>query len=318
MRAGLPSATSSWLAGVLACRLLPLLLLLSAVGCGTFSGTSSGRSTEAPDDDIHAKALARYAEGLLWESEPGHAADARRAFAEAARLDPDSRRPSGALVLSLLREGRAPEALDRLAEFCAEHPEDIAARRDLARLAEKADDPARAAHYYCEASALDPGDLTLAFSQVRTLFAASRDEEAVRVMRRLIHDRPCIETRNLPTFWAIQFCQGAQTPERAIPCLELAVASATGATQRAELHFFVGEAALAAGHTNDALRVFRQIQEQQPQHIRAATALANILHDRDGAAALAEQTAGTPPLCRTCVIQLEKKMFRTQWRGAGP
>ena len=162
MLAGLPSAASSRLAGAQACRLLPLLLLLSAVGCGTLSGTSSGRSSRAaaaPDDDVHAKALARYAEGVLWESEPGHAADARHAFEEAARLDPDSRRPSGALVLSLLREGRTQEALDRLTAFCAEHPDDLAAYRDLAQLAEKAADPARAARCYGEAFDLDPNEL---------------------------------------------------------------------------------------------------------------------------------------------------------------
>jgi len=267
------------------------LLLFVAAGCGTFAEIgSSPAQRQARDDANYAKALAHYADGLLWESERGHAADAQRAFEAANRFDPDSRRPVDALVMRLLQEGRAREALDRLEAYCRDHPGDVAARCDLARIAEAHDDAGRAARYYGEAFRLQPDDLTLAFSRVRALFADKRDADAVQAMRQLNREHPCVDTRNLPTYWAIQFVRHEHAAERALPCLDLACEVVTGVTQRVELRFFSGEAALAAGRTNEAVRAFQQTLALQPLHIRAVISLAGVLYRRDGAAAIAEQT----------------------------
>ena len=281
------------LRGVL-CRRFPLLgcvLLLGAAGCGTIagSGANAAAQRQARADANYAKALAHYAEGLLLETERGHAADAQRAFEAACRFDPDSHRPIAALTLRLLQEGRTREAIDRLEAYCRDHPDDVAVRCDLARLAESHDDAGRAARYYAEAFRLRPDDLSLAFAHVRALFEDARDTDAVREMRTLNREHPCADTRNLPTFWAIQFYRHEHAAARALPCLDLACELATGATQRVELRLFTGEAARTAGNTNAAVRAFRQTLALQPLHIRAALGLAGVLYARDGTAAIAAQ-----------------------------
>jgi tetratricopeptide (TPR) repeat protein len=264
--------------------------LLAAAGCGTpapAGGSAPRRS--AQEDARYAQALAHYAEGLLLEAARGRGAEARQAYEEARRLDPDSRRPVDALTMRLLKEGHAREALDALEAYARAHPQDADVRCDLARLAESNEDLPRAIRYYEEAFRLQPEDLTLAFARVRALFADKRDAEALKSMRRLNREHPCTDTRNLPTFWAIQFFRREHTAARALPCLDLATEIATGATQRVELRFFYGEAALAAGRTNDACRAFEQTLAQKPMHIRAVMSLAHVLYRRDGAPAIAAQ-----------------------------
>ena len=268
------------------------LLLFIGTGCSTTSARQQAR-----EDVDFSRALAHYSEGLLLEAEPGRTADVWRAFASAYRLDPDSRHPVDALVLRLLQENRPREALDQLETYCREHPADVPARCDLARVAEMNQDPARAARYYAEAFHLQPGDLPLAFAQIRALFACRQDAAAVQAMRRLCHDAPCVDTRNLPTVWALQFFRREHAPARALPCLDLAGEIATSATQRVELRFFAGEVALADGRTNDAVRAFRQTLDSKPMHIHALRSLANVLYRRDGAAAItaqAQQLARAP------------------------
>ena len=280
-------------------RFLPLcfsILLFVAAGCGTF--TEIGSSTaqrQARDDANYAKALAHYADGLLWESEHGHAVDAQRAFEAAYRFDTDSHRPIAALTMRLLQEGRTREALDRLEAYCRDHPGDVVVRCDLARLAETHDDAGRAARYYDEAFRLQPDDLTLAFSCVRALFADKRDADAVQAMRKLNRDQRHQLAAILHHRLAVRgkFVRHEHAAARALPCLDLACEVATGATQRVELRFFSGEAALAAGRTNEAVRAFQQTLALQPMHIRAVISLAGVLYQRDGSAAIEAQTRRT-------------------------
>ena len=261
--------------------------LLLTAGCGTVNQTQAQRQPLA--DATYAKALAHYSEGLLLETERGRTTDVERAFAAAHRLDPDSRHPMDALVMRLLQDGRTREALDLLEAYCRDHPRDVAARCDLARVSEVNDDPARAARYYEEAFRLQPDDMPLALAHIRALFEDKQDAQAIQAMRRLNHDHPCVDTRNLPTFWALQFARHEHAAARALSCIDLAGEIVTGATQRIELRFFYGETALAAGRTNDAIRAFQQTLAQKPTHIHALLNLAHVLYQRDGAAAIAAQ-----------------------------
>jgi tetratricopeptide (TPR) repeat protein len=283
--------------GAVLCRHGPaaglLLLLLAVAGCGTLLETGAVARRQTAADANYARALAHYSTGLLLESEHGRTGDVQQAFEAAHRLDPDSRPPVEAQVMRLLREGRTREALDQLENYCQRHPDDAGVRCDLARLAESNDDFARAARYYAEAFRLLPDDLTLAFAHVRALFAGRQDASAIAAMRRLNREHACVDTRNLPTYWAIQFFHREHAAARALPCLDLACDVATGATQRVELRFFYGEAALAAGRTNDALRAFQQTLASRPMHIRAVMSLAQALYTRDGAAAIEAQARRT-------------------------
>lgn len=271
------------------------MLLLAGAGCRTgtgpaTSGTVAATQPHALDDASQAKAFAHYAVGMLLDAERDRTTDVQQSFAAAHRFDPDSRRPVEALVMRLLQEERAGEAMDQLESYSRAHPNDAIVRNDLARIAELNDDFARAARYYDEAFRLQPADLTLAFAHIRALFAGQRDADAVAAMRKLARERPCADTRNLPTFWAVQFTRRQHAAARALPCLDLAVEVTTGATQRVELRFFYGEAALAAGRTNEAVRAFQQTLAQNPMHLRAVMNLAQALYQRDGAAAIATQT----------------------------
>lgn len=258
-----------------------LFCLLLVSGCSVLSS----RPVQPPlsrSDQAYSQALAHYAEGLIHESEPGHLREAQNAFDAACRADPASRRPIDAAVLKRLQQNQPREALDLLESFCDAHPQDLAAALDLARLAEVGADPSRASRFYGRAYRLCPTDLSLAFAQIRALFADHRDSQALGTMRRLYRDAPSEDTRSLPVFWAIRFARREHTPERAMPCIDLAESMATGTTQRTELRFFFGEAALAAGQTNMAERAFRDTLDREPLHLQAATALARILLLRDG------------------------------------
>jgi len=264
-------------------------LLLAAAGCRTVTGPQAERVPPQPlNDASYAQALAHYSAGLL-EAERGHTNIASRAFAAANRIDPDSHRPLDALAIRLLLEKRPGEAFAKLEAFFRDHPRDVGVCCDLARLAEMNGDAARAARYYEIASRLRPEDPSLALAHIRALFAERHDADALRAMRRLNHACPTVETRHLPVLWALEFFRNAHAPERALPCIDLAVELATGATQRVELRLFYGGAALAAGHTNEAVHTFRQILAQQPAHLPAVMCLAGALEQRDGARAIATQ-----------------------------
>ncbi|MEI6211429.1 MAG: tetratricopeptide repeat protein [bacterium] len=283
------------LCGVLRCMVTLLLCVMSfaGAGCRTSTGAASSRTPGAQpalDDASQAKAFAHYAVGMLLDAERGRTTDVQQAFSAAHRFDPNSRRPVEALVMRLLQDGRVREAMDQLESYSRAHPNDVVVRNDLARIAELNDDFVRAARYYDEAYHLQPADLTLAFAHIRSLFSSLRDAEAVAAMRKLIREQPCTDTRNLPVFWAVQFARRQHAAARALPCLDLAVDVTTGATQRVELRFFYGEAALAAGHTNEAIAAFQQTLTQSPMHLRAAMTLARTLVQRDGPAAIAAQT----------------------------
>ena len=243
-----------------------------------------------PQDIAFSRALASYADGLLRQAESTETASVQESFDAARRLDPDSRRPVDAAVLQLLEQKRPAAALDALEVFCRNHPDDFAAQRDLARLAEAGEDYKRAA-LYCDAAArLHPDDLTLAAGRIRALFAAKRDREALCAMRTLAHDKPSPDTRTLPIFWAMTFIRRTNEPARALPCIEVAATTATSTAQRVECRVFYGETALVAGRTNDALEAFQKALNEDPAQIRAALALGALLQARDGAAALARQT----------------------------
>lgn len=261
-----------------------LLCCLSIVsGCSVLSSRSGPAQPRlSPPDQAYSQALAHYAEGLIRESEPGRLREAQAAFDAASRADPASRRPVDAAVLKRLQQNQPREALDLLEAFCDAHPEDLAACLDLARLAEVGADPSRASRFFARAYRICPTDRSLAFAQVRTLFADHRDAQALKVMRRLNRDDPSDDSRSLPIFWSVRFVRRELTPERALPCIDLAETVATGAAQRAELRFFYGETALAAGRTNEAERAFRNTLDREPLHLQAATALARTLLLRDG------------------------------------
>ena len=261
--------------------------LLLATGCGTLF--QSDAQQQAQEDTRFSRALAHYAEGLLLETDRSRTADVQRAFVAACQLDPDSRHPVDALILHQLQNGHTREALNQLESFCRNHPGDLDAHCDLARVAEVNEDFARAATYYDLAYRMQPDNSALALSLIRTLFAERHDEDAIAVMRSLNHSHPSVDTRNLPIFWAIQFYRRTPTPERALPCLDLANETATGITQRVELRLFYGEVALAAGRTNEAVHAFRQVLEHKPMHIHAILNLAHVLRQRDGQMAIAEQ-----------------------------
>lgn len=276
-------------------------VVLCLTGCTVFRAQVTPSTTQPakppPQDVAFAQALAHYADGLLSQAESGPASRVQADFDAAHRLDPDSRRPVDAAVLQWLEQKHPAKALDALEAFCAAHPDDFAAHRDLARLAESGQDPERAARHYAAAARLHPDDLTLSFGLVRNLFAAQHDREALRVMRRLARANPTTETRGLPLFWGLHFVRHDHAPARALPCISLAAASATGLTQRVECRSFYGETALAAGRTNDAVDAFQQALAEDPVHIRAALALGLVLYARDGAPALTrhvQQTERTP------------------------
>jgi tetratricopeptide (TPR) repeat protein len=275
------------------------LLLLAAAGCGTSSGPPAGGRPSARlsrDDASFSQALARYSEGLLLETDPGRAAAAQQAFERATRLDPDSRRPTDAVVLKRLQRHQSAEALDELEAYCRKHADDARAHRDLARLAEEYDDYTRAARYYEAAYRLQPDDITLAFARVRALFEDRQDREAVRAMAALHRERPSDSTRDLPGFWALHFVRNEREYDRALPCIELAASFATTDVRRAAFLLFRGGVILAAGRTNEAERAFADVFRSDPASVGAAAGLARLRLARDGAEAVsrAARAAASP------------------------
>lgn len=260
-------------------------------GCRTTSPAPGSRLNR--EDTQFAQALAHYSEGLMLEG-GRQLAPAAEAFDQARRLDPDGRKPVDALVLKRLQQERPGAALDELEAFCRNHPDDVAAHRDLARLAELGGDFSRAARHYGRAFRLAPEDRTLAYGCVRALFEGGADRDALRAMRRLAQRQPDNDARALSLHWAVRFARREHAPARALPCLDLAIALATGQPQRVSYRLFEGDVALAAGRTNAAIRAWQTVLDDEPDHVQAALALAHARYASEGAAAIRQQARRTP------------------------
>lgn len=235
------------------------LVLLLAAACGTLDRPHTPDRTLPPQDVAQSQAWAHYALGLLLEADQGRGTPAAlQAFENARDLDPESRQPSEALALNLLKQARNEDALKVLEERCRRQPDSVEAHLALARTAELIGAYPRAAEHYGAAFDLQPDNLSPAFGRIRCLFSARRDREALRAMRRL-HDRtPNEATRQAAVLWASQFLQRQKEPLRALPCLELAAEWATNNAARATYLAAQAEALINLGRTNDAQRTFQR------------------------------------------------------------
>lgn len=218
-----------------------------------------------------AGALALYGKGLLLES--GEGADtnlakqaAEQAFAQALRLDPDSRRTLAALLSNLTERGRYAEAQDAAEQYLARHPDDLEFRLEAARAADATNRPADAARHCAALLAAQPENRELAHSLVRLYFLSEQEQQALRLMREQHARYRDSDSAALPVHWAAHYAQQGRRPARALACVELALGLRTGVVERAALTAFAGECQLLLGRTNQAVDTLMQAYRSNPAY----------------------------------------------------
>ncbi|MDD5704553.1 MAG: tetratricopeptide repeat protein [Kiritimatiellae bacterium] len=236
-------------------RLAAGALALFGAGCGMLSVRPIPETHRLPPGDAaFAQALAHFAQGIVLEAEAGRGnAAALAAFKEATRLDPATPMLSDLVTAGLLQQGRTDEALAELQRRCRLAPVEES-HANLAQVAETAGRYELALRHYAKAARLNPREPSWRHAQVRVLFKARHDRDALRLLRRQClrgggHNDPA------PAYlWGVSFIERGQEPERGLASLQLALRCATNGQQRAQVREAMAAGELQRGNTNEARR----------------------------------------------------------------
>jgi tetratricopeptide (TPR) repeat protein len=246
--------------------LVLLTAALLAAGCGTpriAMRESQGPASLTDDEQRVAQALARYAEGLLFEAAGAScASNAMQAFAEASRLDPARALVNTRTAVTALLQNRPEMAIEALERSCRAFPESVDHYLDLAtayQLAGRSEDAVRTYERVVE---IDPAREGAYVAVANLYLLRNRDSEALRVLRRGLRKVP--QAGGLIAF---AYGQGARLYQekkidRAISFFEFVL---DASKQKQELQHLIGELYQEAGRLPKALQYYRlAIREPAP------------------------------------------------------
>lgn len=249
--------------------------MLLCAGCGSLQTAHRDAAALPAADVAYAQALAHFAEGIILEAEGGRgSAAALDAFQSAARLDPGTPLLGNMVASRLVAQSRHEEALAELERVCRDAPT-AATHGELAQVAEALGRFDLAAEHYAEAARRDPASAHWALSQVRALFKADADRQALRALKRLAQGGNTPDPAP-PFAWGVDFIARQREPLRGLACLEIALDCATNAVQEAEVLSAISAGHLQAGNTNAALSAMRDAAGRVPADISAAFRMARL------------------------------------------
>ena len=239
-------------------------LLLLLTGCTTSSRLMSGRSGPAAEltaeERQFAQALAHYGQGLLHQGEQGRFSDeAFEAFAAAVEADPSAHRVASRVALGYLFRNRTADAVRALEESCAELPDSVQARVDLALVYQMVGRADEAISSYSKAIRLAPHRDVLYVELAGLMFNEQRDELALRTVRTGLRNGELKDPLIVFSYRrALQF-MGTGEHRRAIACFRtvLAFMEAEGRGPLSARFFYLyGSACEQAGESAEAERIF--------------------------------------------------------------
>lgn len=268
-----------------AATVLCSLLLLS--GCR--SVTPRPRPAEPSltrEEQRLARALAYFAQGLIYEGEEGpDSTNALAAFAEAADLDPARHRLHARVALSYLRRkdpGRAIAALER---SCRANPDELEPRMDLAVACQLTGRDELACEHYARALRISPTNAMIFVELARLNFRQDKDRRAVNYIERGLRESDAPEA-------VLRFCNelGRQSVhagqiERAVRCFEVLAANAQASLR--EIYHVLGELQEELGRDEEALNSFARAAAEDEPLPASFVRMALIQFQSDPAQALA-------------------------------
>jgi tetratricopeptide (TPR) repeat protein len=254
---------------------IPFLLALSAHAAAGRAQEAAARAKDAYARaiDLEARGNSPAALSLLWEA-AGLAPDdadiqnrlgealermgaldaAADAYRRAVSARPDFRKAVNNLILTLVKAGKGPEAVERARAFVARSPDDPSRHFTLG-LAQSEQDVVQAIGSFRRALELDPGHALARYNLALVLKRADRAPEAIAMLQRAIEIEPRPEAHY--TLGVIYWQRGD---------LDLA-ASALGAAVAAEPRY------AEAHHTLGAVLAARRDWAKAAESLRRAIAL---------------------------------------------
>lgn len=229
-----------------------LCLAMLAAGCASLNGDrkqpESALVTEA--DLVMSKALAHYAQGLLYEAELGRASPwAVVAFQRAASLDPRYRTCVKASAGATMRNDYAT-AVRFLESACATEPDNPQAWTDLAAMHHMRGHYEKAAECYAAAIKLAPTNAFPQLALAQAFFRQNNVAKAVKTLEKAFKSVP-----NTGSVLIYSYNQGREfleqgEVEKSAACFQFVADHAQ--TQRAKFYELIGEVYDGMGHGKQA------------------------------------------------------------------
>lgn len=205
----------------------------------------------------------------VWKDEPGQA---RAAFREARRRDPDA--VGAALNLAILeaRQGDLDAALQLLTEALQDNPEDPRVLQRLGEVEAQMGRLDQAAARFAEVVALRPDDVQSKLSLARVHLQAGEPRKALDLTRRLLPTHP-------DDFRLVEVAGRAhlalEQTDQAVRVLRSFVEAHPEAV---EPRLALAQALVGAGERDTATAQLEQALELEPQNVRARLALARLVN----------------------------------------
>ncbi|MBA4388787.1 MAG: hypothetical protein C0404_12460 [Verrucomicrobia bacterium] len=224
-----------------------LCLLVAFAGCAMLKGD---RKAESPavdvPDELFAKALAHYAQGLLFEGERGrNSSEALAEYARAVDLDPRYRTCSKAAVGALMANDK-PRAIKLLQEACRLSPGNSQAWTDLAAVHQMSGDYTNAAACYTRAVEASPTNTFAQLALAQSYFRQNLPARAIQVLKKALED--VVNAAPVLTYCYNQGREFAEKGdiEKSSVCFQFVADNAQ--TQRGKFYLLISEVYESLGH----------------------------------------------------------------------
>ena len=254
-------------------RVCIVFFLLVVCGCTTVlpGRRSHGSGLDRDEKDL-ARALASFAQGLIYETEEGrNSPNALRYYARAAELDPKSPLVQSRLGRSAFRSNRHAAALAAFEEACRLNPTSFDARLELAVTCSAVGESKRAAEVLAEGIMIDPSQPVGYIALSRLLFRNGRDKEAIATLEKGMDH--VSEPEDLLSFCYVQSLEFVpEQPQRTITCSRFVTSHRTARQGRFALLY--GEIYENLGDLKEAARNYDIATRQDDPHERAFARLA--------------------------------------------
>jgi tetratricopeptide (TPR) repeat protein len=249
-------------------RTRALVFLGACAICG-FSGCTVPRAGSPPADyrlkdheEVFARALAHYAQGLILEGEHGRGCEAAlEHYILAEEHDPGHPKTAGRIAIAALRCKEPDLAIEALKRASDRAPGSAAIHAELGTVYRFADRTEESAAHYLESIRIDPASAFPYQAVAAIRFATGDDSRALAVIR-----RGCDASEDPDRL--LDFCRRQATSflregeiPRAIPCLTLIAENK--ASVRRELFHVLGELHLSLGQKTEALQYYRLAVERE-------------------------------------------------------
>lgn len=267
-------------------RTLSICAALLAAGCALPPRRASPEPGLTPREESFARALAAYAQGLIYEVEEGGAStNALAAFEEAARLDPQRQLLHSKAAVLAFRAREPERAIAILEESCRANPRSLQARLDLATAYQITGDIDNAVRHFEIALKQEPDRAGIYLVLAQLHFRAERDATALSVLRRAL--RRTDERESVLAYVFSQASEFAREEQFARARAGFEFLAAHSPEQRGPIHHVIGQIHEQLGDPGAARSAYRRALADGPADAEVYMRLGLLLVEDELPAAIA-------------------------------